>query len=106
MLRGLKRGQINPQVYSWPQQRSDQITKTLLTAAEGRDGQVPMQEFLQQPEKQMITPESREHTTGRLEHHNSKVVDTISFKCNIMKVIESLKQDLKNSIKEMDEKTT
>ena len=53
----------------------------------------------------MVTPESREHTTGRLEHHNPEKVEDINFKRNIMKEIETIKQDVKNSLKEMDEKT-
>ena len=52
----------------------------------------------------IITPESSEHTTGRLEYPNPEEVEEIDFKRNIMKVIESLKQDVKNSLKEMDEK--
>ena len=53
----------------------------------------------------MITPESSEQATGRLEHPNPEEVEEIYFKCNIMKVIETLKQEVKNSLKEMDEKT-
>ena len=47
----------------------------------------------------MKTPESSENPTGRLEHHNPEEVEEI----DIMKVIESLEQDVENSIKEMDE---
>ena len=47
----------------------------------------------------MIAPEHGKHTTGRLEHPNPEEVEKIG----IMKVIESLKQDVKNSLKEMDE---
>ena len=53
----------------------------------------------------MITPESREHTTGRLEHPNPEEVEEIDFKHNILKMIETLKQDMKNSFKETEEKT-
>ena len=49
----------------------------------------------------MITPESSEQATGRLEHPNPEEVEEI----DIMKVIESLKQDVKNSLKEMEVKT-
>ena len=48
----------------------------------------------------MITPESSEHTIERLKHPNLEEVEKI----DIMKVIETLKQDVKNSLKEMDEK--
>ena len=51
----------------------------------------------------MITPESNKHTTGRLEQPNTEV-EEIDFKCN-MKVIETIKQHVKNFFKEMDEKT-
>ena len=42
----------------------------------------------------MITPESREHTTGWCEHPNPEEVEEIDIKRNIMKVIESHKQDV------------
>lgn len=48
---GPKREQENSQVHSQQQQRLDQDVKTLLASLEDRDGQVPMQGFLQQPEK-------------------------------------------------------
>ena len=54
----------------------------------------------------MITPESSGHTTGRLEPANPEEVEEIDFKCNIMKVLENIKQNVKNSFKQMDEKTT
>ena len=53
----------------------------------------------------MVTPESSEHATGRHEHPNPEEVEEIDFKRNIMKVRETFKQDVKNSLKEMDEKT-
>ena len=46
------------------------------------------------------TPEPNELTTGGLEQPNPEEVEKI----DIMKVIESLKQEMKNSLKEMDEK--
>ena len=51
----------------------------------------------------MTLLESREHTT-RIEHLIPEEIEEVDFKCNIMKVIESLTQDVKNSLKEMDEK--
>ena len=53
--------------------------------------------------KNNILSESNKHTTGRLQYPNSEEVEEIDLKHNIMKVIESLKQDVKNSLKEMDE---
>ena len=49
----------------------------------------------------MITPEPSDHTTVRLEYPNPEEVEKI----NIMKAIESLKQEVKNFPKEMDGKT-
>ena len=51
----------------------------------------------------MTTPESRYHETRRLKHPIPEEVEEIDFKCNIMEVIETLKQDVENSLKEMDE---
>ena len=53
----------------------------------------------------MITPESSKHATGRLKYPNPEEKEEIDFKCSIVKVIETLKQDEKNSFKEMEEKT-
>ena len=52
-----------------------------------------------------ITPQSSEHTTGRFEHPNPEEVEEIDFRHNIMKMVETIKQDVNNSFKEMDEKT-
>ena len=52
----------------------------------------------------MLTPEYSKHAPARLEHPNPEKVEEINFKRNIMKVIETLKQDVKNSLKEMDDK--
>ena len=49
----------------------------------------------------MTTSESRYHTT-RFEHPIPKEIEDIDFKRNIMKIIEDLKQDVKNSFKEME----
>ena len=50
----------------------------------------------------MITAESSEHTTGRLEHPIPVEVEEIDFKRNITKIIEDLKQEVKNCYKEME----
>ena len=65
-----------------------------------------MQDYLNNLKSNLITPESSEHTSGRLEHPNPEDVQEIDFKRNIMKMIESLKQDVKNYLKEMEEKNT
>ncbi|KAK7800088.1 hypothetical protein U0070_002429 [Myodes glareolus] len=52
------------------------------------------------------TPTSRPpHVIGRLEHPNPEEVEEIDCKHNMMKVLETIKQDVKNSFKGMDEKT-
>ena len=48
----------------------------------------------------MKTPDSKDPTTEGLEHLNPEEVE----KSAIMKAIESLKQDMNNSLKELDEK--
>ena len=64
-----------------------------------------MKDFLQQSEKHHDNTRIQQHTTGRLEHPNQKEVEEIDFKHKIMKVFETIKQDVKNSLKEMEEKT-
>ena len=50
----------------------------------------------------MKTPDPNDPTTEGLEHLNPEEVE----KSTIMKAIESLKQDMNNSLKELDEKKT
>ena len=50
----------------------------------------------------MTTPESRDHATRRLEHVFAEEVEEIDFKRNIMKIIEDLKQDVKNCFKKTE----
>ena len=52
----------------------------------------------------MVTPESRGHTTGRLDHLNPEDVEENDFKCNFMKMMETFKEGVKNCLKEMEEK--
>ena len=54
--------------------------------------------------RNMVTPEPSSHTTGRLDHPNTEVEEN-NFKCNFMKMMETFKQEVKNSFKEMEEKT-
>ena len=55
--------------------------------------------------RNIVTPESSEHAKGRLKHSNIDEVKEINFKCNLMKMMEPLKQEVKNSLKEMEKKT-
>ena len=48
----------------------------------------------------MKTPDSNDPAREGLEHSNPEEVE----KCAIMKAIEALKRDMKNSLKELDEK--
>ena len=53
----------------------------------------------------MITPEPSGHTTERLDHPNPEEAEENDFKCNFMKMMETFKEEMKNSLKEMEEKT-
>ena len=64
-----------------------------------------MQEFIQQSKKQHGTPEPSGHTTGWLCHANSEEAEENDFKHNLMKMMESIKKEIKNSHKEIEEKT-
>ena len=61
---------------------------------------MPRQDLLQQSENNMKTPDPNDPTIEGLEHLNPEEVE----KSAIMKAIESLKQDMNNSLKELDEK--
>ena len=50
----------------------------------------------------MTSPESRDHATRKIEHPTPEEIEEIDFKQNIMKIIEYLKQDVKNCHKEME----
>ena len=54
----------------------------------------------------MVTPESSEHATWSFEHPNPEEVEEFDFKHNLMKIMETLKQEVKIFLKEMKEKTT
>ena len=53
----------------------------------------------------MITPEPSGNTTGRLDHPNLEEAEENDFKYNFMRMMEIFKQGIKNSLKEMQEKT-
>ena len=53
----------------------------------------------------MVTPKSSGPTTGRPEHPNTEEADKNDLKYNFMKMIETLKERMKSSLKEMEEKT-
>ena len=50
----------------------------------------------------MTSPESRDHATRRSEHPAPEEIEEIHFKRNYMKIIEELKQEVKNCHKEME----
>ena len=50
----------------------------------------------------MTTPESRDYERIRFEHAIPEDKEEIGFKCNLMKIIEDLKQDVKYSFKETE----
>ena len=49
----------------------------------------------------MVTPEPTGHTTGRLDHLNPGEAEQNNFKYNFMRMIETLKEEMKNSLEEM-----
>ena len=53
----------------------------------------------------MITPEPRGHATGELDHSKPEEAEEYDLKFNFMQMIEALKEEMKNSLKEMEEKT-
>ncbi|CAO2638382.1 LINE-1 retrotransposable element ORF1 protein [Lemmus lemmus] len=53
----------------------------------------------------MATPESSGHTTRRLDHPNPEEVEGNNSKCNFMKIMETFKEEVRNSLKEMEDKT-
>ncbi|KAK7799982.1 hypothetical protein U0070_003128 [Myodes glareolus] len=50
----------------------------------------------------MTSPESRDHETRRIEHPTQEDIEEIDYKQNYMKIIEELKQEVKNCHKEME----
>ena len=65
-------------------------------------GRLQCKNFSNNLKGNMTTPDSRDHSTRRLEHPIPKEVEEIDFKQNIMKIIEDLKQEVKNCYKEME----
>ena len=53
----------------------------------------------------MATPEPSGQKTGRPEHPNPEKAEENGLKYNFMKMIETLKEEMKNFLKEMEEKT-
>ncbi|EGW02308.1 Putative transposase element L1Md-A101/L1Md-A102/L1Md-A2 [Cricetulus griseus] len=53
----------------------------------------------------MTPPESRDSTLARPEHHNADEAEENILKNYFMKMIEALKEDMRQSLKEMEEKT-
>ena len=53
----------------------------------------------------MITPEPRGHATGELDHSKPEEAEEYDLKFNFMQMIEALKEEIKNFLKEMEEKT-
>ena len=47
----------------------------------------------------MLTPEPSGNTTAKLDHPNPEEVEENDIKCNLMKMMENFKQEVKNSLK-------
>ena len=50
----------------------------------------------------MVPPEPSRHTTGRLDHPNPEGIEENDFKHNFMKMMETFKEEVKNSLNEME----
>ena len=50
----------------------------------------------------MTTPDSSDHSTRRFEHPSPEEIEEINFKWNYKKMIEELKQVVKNCHEEME----
>ncbi|ERE67993.1 Transposase, L1 containing protein [Cricetulus griseus] len=53
----------------------------------------------------MTPPETKNHTSARPEHHNADEAEENDLKNIFMKMIEDLKEDMRKSLKEMEERT-
>ena len=53
----------------------------------------------------LVTPEPSGHSIGRFEHPNPEEAEENNFKCNFMRMMETFKEEMKNSLKEMQENT-
>ena len=52
----------------------------------------------------MVPPEPSGHTTGRLDHPTPEDIEKNDFKHYLMKMMKTLKEEVKNSLKETEEK--
>lgn len=62
-----------------------------------------MQEYIQQPKEQYGNTKTQCPTTGRPEHPNPEEAEENDLTYEFMKMIETLKDERKNSLKEMEE---
>ena len=46
----------------------------------------------------MVTPEHNGHTIGRLDHPNSEEAEVNNFRHNFMGMMETFKEEMKNSL--------
>ena len=53
----------------------------------------------------IVPPEPRGHTRGRLDHPDPEDIEGKDFKYYLMKMMETLKEDVKNSLKVKELKT-
>ena len=53
----------------------------------------------------MVIPEPSDHTTGRFDHPNPEKAEENNFKSNFMRMMGTFKEEMKNFLKEMEEKT-
>ena len=53
----------------------------------------------------MVTPEPSGHSTGRLDHPNPEETEGNNFKCNFMRMMDTFIEEIKNSLKDREERT-
>ena len=53
----------------------------------------------------MVTPDPSRHIAGRLDHANPEKAEENNLKHNFVKMTETIKEEMENSLKERGEKT-
>ena len=82
----------------------DQEAKTLSAPIGGRDGRCQCKDSFSNLKCNKVAPEPSGHTTGRPDHINPEEDEENNLKYNYLKIIETLKEEKRDSLKEMEEK--
>lgn len=79
-------------------QESNQEEKTLAAPNGGRDGLVPFQEINQQLQNNKVKTEPSWNTIGRVDNPNLEEAEENKLKCNFMRMMDTYKEQMKNSL--------